>query len=201
MSTPNSLVLEPVTIEDLPAITELWFTVFNDPGMTHLMPNTPGIREWFTQANRTDMLTKPYQKYLKVVDPNTKDAQGRSRIAAYAKWDLAMPDERGPRFPPWHGDMPQTDCEKFFGSLESERKRVMGDRKHYYLDMLGTHPDYRCRGAGSMLVRWGCDIADREGVGAYIDASEAGVPLYTKYGFVDRRDPARTSEVTPMARV
>jgi hypothetical protein len=32
------------------------------------------------EANRTDMLTKPYQKYIKVVDPDTKDAQGRARI-------------------------------------------------------------------------------------------------------------------------
>ena len=68
------------------------------------------------------------------------------------------------------------------------------------LDMLGTHPDYRCRGAASMLVRWGCELADREGVAAYIDASKAGVPLYAKHGFVDHSDPAVPSEVAPMAR-
>lgn len=68
------------------------------------------------------------------------------------------------------------------------------------LDMLGTHPDYRCRGAGSILVRWGCEIADREGVGAYIDASKAGIPLYAKHGFVDLSDPAVPSEGAPMAR-
>ncbi|KOS41871.1 hypothetical protein ACN38_g7252 [Penicillium nordicum] len=200
MSTPTPLVLELATIEDLPAITELWFTVFNDPGMRRLFPDTPGTRDWFTAANRTDMLTKPYQKYLKVIDPDTKDAQGQARIAAYAKWDLAMPDERGPRFPPWHGDMPSPDCDAFFGGLEDNRRRVMGDKKHYYLDMLGTHPDYRCRGAGSILVRWGCEIADREGVGAYIDASKAGIPLYAKHGFVDLSDPAVPSEGAPMAR-
>jgi hypothetical protein len=130
MST-NSLILEIATLDDLPAITELWFTVFSDPGMRKLVPDTPGTREWFTEANRVDMLTKPYQKYIKIIDPNTKDAQGQARIAAYAKWDLAMLDERGPRFPPWHGDMPKQDCDTFFGGLDQERKRVMGDRKHY----------------------------------------------------------------------
>ncbi|OQE46325.1 hypothetical protein PENCOP_c001G04652 [Penicillium coprophilum] len=200
MSTPSPLVLELATLNDLPVITELWFTVFSDPGMRKLFPDTPGTREWFTEANRIDMLTKPYQKYIKIIDPNTKDAQGQARIVAYAKWDLAMPDERGARFPPWHGDMPGQDCDAFFGGLEKERKRVMGDRKHYYLDMLGTHPDYRCRGAGSMLVRWGCEIVDREGVGAYIDASKAGAPLYAKHGFVDRSDVDGPSEVVPMAR-
>ncbi|KAI3144547.1 hypothetical protein CBS147325_5307 [Penicillium roqueforti] len=200
MSTPNPLVLEPATVEDLPAITDLWFTAFNDPGMRRLFPDTPGTREWFTEANRTDMLTKPFQKYIKIIDPSTTDTQGKARIVAYAKWDLAMPDERGDRFPPWHGDMPGQVCDTFFGGLESERKRVMGDRKHYYLDMLGTHPDYRRRGAGAMLVLWGCEIADREGVAAYIDASKAGVPLYAKHGFVDRSDPASPGEVVAMAR-
>ncbi|KAJ5131118.1 Acyl-CoA N-acyltransferase [Penicillium bovifimosum] len=178
MSTPP-LVLQPATLEDMPAITELFYAVFTDPGMRHLFPDTPGTHQWFTATNHTDMLTKPYQKYLKVIDPSTVDAQGRARIAAYAKWDLAMADERGPRFPPWHSDMPQHDCDTFFGKLESERKRVMGDRKHYYLDMLGTHPDYRCRGAGTMLVRWGCELADREGVLA---------------------DPPESAEVSSMAR-
>jgi predicted N-acetyltransferase YhbS len=68
------------------------------------------------------------------------------------------------------------------------------------LDMLCTHPEYRCRGAGSMLVRWGCEIADLEGAGAYIDASKAGAPLYAKQGFVDRSDPASESEIAPMTR-
>jgi hypothetical protein len=125
------LVLEIATIDDIPAITDLWFTVFNDPGMNHLMPNTPGVRTWMTEANRNDMLHKPFQKYIKIVDPTTTDATGRPRIAAYAKWDLAMPDERGPRFPPWHADMPSKDCDAFFGKLEVDRGRVMGARKHY----------------------------------------------------------------------
>lgn len=68
------------------------------------------------------------------------------------------------------------------------------------LDMLCTHPEYRGRGAGSMLVRWGCEIADSEGAGAYIDASKAGAPLYAKQGFVDRSDPAVESEIAPMTR-
>ncbi|KAJ5514949.1 hypothetical protein N7463_004501 [Penicillium fimorum] len=199
MSTPSPLVLEFATIEDLPAITELWFTVFSNPGMRKLFPDTPGTREWFTKANHTDMLTKPYQKYIKIIDPNTKDAQGQARIVAYAKWDLAMPEERGARFPPWHGDMPGQDCDGFFGAV-TYCVTVPLLTPWIDLDMLGTHPDYRCRGAGSMLVRWGCEIADREAVGAYIDASKAGALLYAKHGFVDRSDPARPSDVASMAR-
>lgn len=42
-----------------------------------------------------------------------------------------MPDERGPRYPPWHGDSPGQDCDAFFGGLEKSRRHVMGDKKHY----------------------------------------------------------------------
>ena len=65
--------------------------------------------------------------------------------------------------------------------------------------MLGTHPDYRGRGAGSVLIKYGCDLADKNGVGAYVDASKAGAPLYAKFGFVDESGPDG-GEVAAMAR-
>lgn len=69
------------------------------------------------------------------------------------------------------------------------------------LDMLGTHPDYRRRGAGSMLVRWGCELADRDGLVAYVDASPEGAALYRKFGFEDRTEAAmRERGVTTMVR-
>lgn len=50
-----------------------------------------------------------------------------------------------------------------------------------------------------MLVRWGCDLADEHGVGAYVDASKAGAPLYQRFGFVDESEP-EAGEVASMAR-
>lgn len=49
-----------------------------------------------------------------------------------------------------------------------------------------------------MLVKWGCDLADKNGVAAYVDASREGASLYTKHGFVDFSPP--NSEVASMAR-
>ncbi|KAJ6037517.1 hypothetical protein N7444_010222 [Penicillium canescens] len=197
MSLQAPLVLELATVDDIPAITELWFTVFNDPGMRHLMPDTPGVRQWMTEANLNDMQQKPYQKYIKIVDPTTKDATGQPRLAAYAKWDLSMPDQRGPRFPL---GMPTSRVRIAMRSLGSWRMIMLTDNRSD-LDMLGTHPDYRGRGAGSALVQWGCDIADREGDGAYVDASKAGAPLYERHGFVDLSDPATPGDTASMGRL
>ncbi|GKT86577.1 GNAT family acetyltransferase [Colletotrichum tofieldiae] len=145
------------------------------------------------------MLAKPFQRFFKVVDPDSADACGRARIAAWAKWDTSMPEARGRRYPPWCEDMPGEVCDAFIEKEERERGRVMGEEKHYYLDTLVTHPDYQRRGAGSLLLKWGCELADENGVGAYVDASKAGKGLYERFGFVDESE-ADAGEVASMAR-
>ncbi|OBT78897.1 hypothetical protein VF21_02818 [Pseudogymnoascus sp. 05NY08] len=197
-STTNPLVLELATAEDVPAIIDVWFAAFTQPSMRKLLPDTPGMREWHHNWHLGNFQNRPDTKYLRIVDPKSKDEQGRPRIVAFGVWDLAMPEERGRRFPPWHPDCPQEACEAFIATLESERKRVMGDVKNYYLDTVATHPDYQKRGAGAMLVKWGCDLADENDVASYVDASKAGAPLYKKYGFVDF-SPAG-ADVASMAR-
>ncbi|KAJ5116640.1 hypothetical protein N7456_000988 [Penicillium angulare] len=197
-ASQNTLVLEPASVEDVPAITALWFDAFTQPAIGELFPDTPAMRAWNESWHRGDMETRPYQKYLRVIDTASTDEQGRPRLAAFGKWDLAMPEERGRRFSWWCEDSPYQDCEDLIDGLEQERKRVMGDQKHYYLDTVGTHPDYQRRGAASLIVKWGCDLADRNGVGAYVDASKEGAPLYQKFGFVDYGPPG--SGIASMAR-
>lgn len=131
MATAGALKLEPVTLEDCPAITELWFAAFTDPEMRRIWPDTPGVRQWWTDANRNDLINKPFQKYVKVVDPESTDEQGRPRIVAYAKWDLSMLPDRGRRWPPWHEDQPGDECTAFLAGIDQDRLRVMGDQKHY----------------------------------------------------------------------
>lgn len=51
------------------------------------------------------------------------------------------------------------------------------------LKLLHTDPEQQKRGAGSMLLKWGADEADRLGLPSYLEASEAGRPLYEKFGY------------------
>lgn len=122
-STSTALHIEPIILDDIPQITELWYTVFGTPEMLHLFPDTPGLRQWWDGANRHDLQHKPAQKYLKAVDESGK-------MVAYAKWDLAV-QERGERFPPWHAESDQEACERFFGGLDEGRERLVVGRKCY----------------------------------------------------------------------
>lgn len=132
-STTNSLVLELATPEDVPAITEVWFASFTQPIIGEIFPNTPGMHQWHHDWHMKD-IQKSNCRYLRVVDTESKDEQGRPRLVAFGKWDLAMPDERGRRFPIWHADSPYQQCEDFIAELEESRKRVMGDEKHYCMN-------------------------------------------------------------------
>lgn len=55
---------------------------------------------------------------------------------------------------------------------------------HYYLAVLGTHPDHQGRGLGSATIAPTIARADEEGVGCYLESSkEANVPFYRRHGF------------------
>lgn len=34
-----------------------------------------------------------------------------------------------------------------------------------------------------MLIEWGCEIAQKHGISAFLEATSAGLPLYRKSGF------------------
>ncbi|GLA01933.1 hypothetical protein AnigIFM60653_001224 [Aspergillus niger] len=55
------------------------------------------------------------------------------------------------------------------------------------LDICFTHPTYRRRGVGNMLMEWGVQKAEEKNLESYIDATEIGRELYSKWGFVEGR--------------
>lgn len=129
-SAAHPLVLEMATREDVPAMTEVWFAAFSQPIIKELFPDTPGMHEWNRQWHIGNIQRSNF-KYVRILDLESKDGQGRHRLVAFAAWDVAMPEERGRRFPPWHADSPRERCDALIDQLEKERWRVMGNEKHY----------------------------------------------------------------------
>jgi ribosomal protein S18 acetylase RimI-like enzyme len=48
---------------------------------------------------------------------------------------------------------------------------------------VGTSPKFQRKGAGSLLLRYGCECADEQGVEAFLEAAPDALPLYQKFGF------------------
>lgn len=70
-----------------------------------------------------------------------------------------------------------------FSLFNTNKLELLGTRPYVVLDTLVTHPEHHRRGAGGMLVAWGCAEADKRGVEAYLEASIMGAPLYERFGF------------------
>jgi hypothetical protein len=73
---------------------------------------------------------------------------------------------------------------ELYDIFQERQRKYLANRPYYSLDTLVTLPRHERRGAGGMLVRWGCEKADEAGVQAYLEASPIGAPLYARHGFV-----------------
>jgi len=59
------------------------------------------------------------------------------------------------------------------------------DRPHYYLSLLGTHPDHRGKGLGMALLAENLALIDAEGLPSYLESSNpANDARYEGVGFV-----------------
>ena len=51
------------------------------------------------------------------------------------------------------------------------------------LEVLVTDPELHRRGAGSHLLSWGVEQADRKGAAMALESTPAGLSLYKRFGF------------------
>jgi len=63
---------------------------------------------------------------------------------------------------------------------------VLANVENVELNILVTHPDSHRRGAGTKLMSWGCEQADKLGVAMCLESTPAGLTLYKRFGFEDR---------------
>ena len=54
---------------------------------------------------------------------------------------------------------------------------------HYYLSLVGTDPRHAAHGYGQKLLSANLRLLDCDGAPAYLEADDALVPLYQRYGF------------------
>jgi hypothetical protein len=143
-----------------------------------------------TEETRDGILNKGYL-FLKCVDTSTGE------MIAGARWRCVKPKTEGATERTWEEveaafkerlqPYDETDPEMLNALLDlfnEKKKEYLGNRQYYCLDTLVTLAQHERRGAGSMLVRWGCDRADEAGVQAYLEASPVGAPMYARHGFV-----------------
>ncbi|KAJ5484189.1 hypothetical protein N7539_005985 [Penicillium diatomitis] len=178
---------------DAPALARINILSFETQGLLQaLFPGaeTPAL-ELHKANNYMKHLANRQMHVVKVTDPLTGELVGNAR------WQLPeaiWPRDQTPALSEKAQEIAQDPMRLaprprneallagFRTMLEHHRKKYLGETD-LLLDFLATTPSYQGRGVGSALLRWGTAKADEKQLRIYLEATEAGYPVYVKHGW------------------
>jgi hypothetical protein len=176
--------LRPATASDARHIVEIYLSAFKDDSISILcFPRNQAVYDfWFSMI--VEELSDPHTHFICVT---SSDASGGDTVIAFAQW-IAPSKTTTPELPTWPAGSDSELANSFFGGLFSTHKRLMDGRRHWYLELVATRPEFQGKGAAGMLLRWGLEKADGEGAESYLEASPEGKPIYERFGFVAQEE-------------
>ncbi len=80
------------------------------------------------------------------------------------------------RFEPMVADLLGSEAPRVLDAFDRFERAHPGDRPHYYLSLLATHPDRRGQGLGMGLLSENLARIDAEGAAAYLESTNPGQP-------------------------
>lgn len=72
---------------------------------------------------------------------------------------------------------------RFFVQMDVTRENAMKGKEYWFLKLLAIDPKYQRKGLGTMLVKWGTERSNKEGIDAWLESSPMGKGAYLKAGF------------------
>jgi GNAT superfamily N-acetyltransferase len=175
------LTLRKATPEDATAFTDIYFSAFSIDAISLLVfPRNNAAAYKFWHDSVVQEITDPNSHFICIVDTGTP----HQPVVAYAKWN-APSAPIGGELPEWPAGGDHEIANHFFGNLIRKHAEIMEGRKHWYLELVATRPEYQGKGAAGKLLRWGMARADEEGTETYLEASPDGKPIYEHLGFTE----------------
>jgi ribosomal protein S18 acetylase RimI-like enzyme len=175
------LTLRKAVISDAAALTNIYFSAFSHDAISLLVFPRGDAAPWnFWYESVVEEMADLNAHFVCIVDSDSPE----QKIVAYAKWNgpdaLVSTD-----LPIWPEKSDAILANHFFGSLITRHAEIMKGRKHWYLELVATMPEYRGKGAAGKLLRWGIERADEDGTEIYLEASPVGKPIYEHFRFME----------------
>jgi GNAT superfamily N-acetyltransferase len=164
------------TQDDIPSICVTFARSFwHDPVVRWLFPDD---EEFHDGTVMKDFLRRNVAHRATLVTPD---------VAAYAMW--IPPGRPEVEIEPTSTEMPSAELMQKFIALRSALDTHTPQEHHWYLQMVGTHPDWQRRGLASQLINEGLSWARRDGVSAYLETETIeNVAYYRHLGFEVRSE-------------
>ncbi|KAI0425127.1 putative GNAT family acetyltransferase [Xylaria sp. FL1042] len=108
------------------------------------------------------------------------------RVIAFAKWSHPICEDEEYEETAWIWP-PGTNMkilESWGKATEEVQGQAVGECPCYRLTFMGTDPAHERRGAASMMVRWGIEQCNKDGILGYLESTLDAAPFYEKMGFV-----------------
>ncbi|KAI6800080.1 hypothetical protein KC332_g4448 [Hortaea werneckii] len=137
----------------------------------------PRLAEHYLKELRED----PFTIWLKVVDKASGRIVAGSQWKVFPSFSPAFTDDKPPEW------LEGEDLAKSTRVLEkmNAARRAANPKGYVHLHICFTDPNYRRKGAGGMMMNWGCNVADALLLPSWIEASPEGNFLYKRFGFYD----------------
>lgn len=117
----------------------------------------------------------------------TPDLGGAALWALPNRWSEKAADVARAFWASGIGTLPRAP--RVLSGLTKVERIHAGMPPHLYLAVLGVDPERQGLGLGSMLIKPGLDVCDREGIPAYLETGkERNVAFYSRQGFVVRHE-------------
>lgn len=176
----------PATSAYIPRIIEIQFSAFeNDPYQEALFPgdqNSPSVRQGAIERTEKYWDADPTARWQVCIDSKTNNVLG---FALWNVYDHERPESEWKKQPEvdWCEGRKKEIATNFLSVNAGLRQRIWGGKPYVLLNLLCIHQDFQRRGAGTLLVKRGMEIADELGLAVHLEASPAGFGLYRKLGF------------------
>lgn len=179
-----ALTLRKATVADAADMVDIYMSAFTIDAISLLCfpRNNAAVYKWWLDMI-IDEMDDETAASLVITTPGP---DSREQIIAFGKWNIPSSKPLSADLPQWPEGADVEVANHFFGNLFRHRMQIMGDRRHYYLEIIATRPEWQGKGAAGKLMRWGLELADRDGVEAYLEASPDGKPIYEHFGFEER---------------
>jgi hypothetical protein len=180
-----ALTLRTATLADAADMTDIYLSAFSIDAISLLCfpRDNPSVYKWWYDMIVAEMTDPTWHNLVITVPATTSLGANKDQVIAWCKWNAPSLKPLETDLPTWPEGADVELANHFFGNLFTRRKRIMGERKHWYLEILATRPEWQGKGAAGKLMRWGLERADEEGVETYIEASPDGKPIYEHFGF------------------
>ncbi|KAI9685477.1 MAG: hypothetical protein M1820_010789, partial [Bogoriella megaspora] len=184
---PPFVTLKAAVPEDISALASIHVAAFTNDQAIQIMLPDPEVHKETVMKMLAQQISDPSWLIIKAVEIRTDN------ITGWASWlkvgyEDAKEGDRAQESP--HVSDEPLD-KKSFKDLRcytsAHQRRALGQwmsgKRCLKLNSFFTDPQFQRRGVGTMLLRWGTDLADCDGVPCYLSSTPAGYAVYHANGF------------------